>query len=247
LNALGAAAGFVPLRIDLWLPLVIWLSLDAVRPRWASVGFPHPRDQQEAWIALLRRAIRRAAATRWTNPNAPSTLVADVLADATRELGESASVALMRFGRFTFAMGPGDHPELFAWADLFEACASRPPALETLVPWDDVRARIVEELQLSRMDRNELVLPLSSWDLAMFALRGIDDSERAAAEHPMRLCDWTARVTNARALWRAVLPLLDERRRDGLTWEGSRLGWSLGTLAKDVSLPDPMTLVETTR
>jgi hypothetical protein len=80
----------------------------------------------------------------------------------------------------------------------------------------------------------------------LLALRGIDDADRAAPEHPMRLCDFTERVASTRAFWRGILPLLDERRREALTWQGSRLAWSLGTLPTDASLSDPATLVEAT-
>ena len=61
-----------------------------------------------------------AAASRWTSPQAPLPLVADVLGAATQHLGEKAAAALLGFGRFVFAMGPDDHPELFAWRDLLE-------------------------------------------------------------------------------------------------------------------------------
>jgi hypothetical protein len=63
----------------------------------------------------------------------------------------------------------------------------------------------------------------------------------------MRLVEQTSRVASARAFWGAVLPLLDDDRREVLAWNGTRLAWSLGTLAPDASLPDPVTLVEANR
>jgi hypothetical protein len=243
----SAADALVPLRMERWVPLVIWLSLDAVRPSWSRVGFPCSPAEKGAWIALLRRAIRRAAASRWTSPQAPLPLVADVLVAGTQELGETAAASLLGFGRFVFAMGPDDHPELFAWRELLEQCETDTATLRTLAPWPEVRDRFVDGLERARGAREDLALPLSSWDVAMLALRGIDDADRDAPEHPMRLCEWTARVTSTRAMWRTVLPLLDEGRCEALAWNGTRLAWSLGMLPEDASLPDPSTLVEGVR
>jgi hypothetical protein len=236
----------VPIRMDRFIPLIIWLSLDAIGPRLSSTGFSGRTTHEATWLGILRRAIRHTAAARWADPSAPATLVGDVLGAVAHELGEAVALDFLRFGRFTFAMGAEDHPELFAWRALFEVCQAEPSALEALAPWQDVRARIQEGLGSTPPVRTAapLTLPLSAWDVAMLALRGIDDADLAAPEHPVRLCDWTARVTLARAHWRTILPLLDERRREALVWEGSRLAGSLGILPRDISLPDPLTLVE---
>jgi hypothetical protein len=44
-----------------------------------------------------------------------STVARDLLLLVESESGVDAAARLMRFGRFTFAMSPSDHPELFAW------------------------------------------------------------------------------------------------------------------------------------
>jgi hypothetical protein len=236
------------LRADRWVPLVVWLSLDAVQPRWSEVGFPGSAGARDAWIRLLRRCILQAAKARWSRPQAPTTLVTDVLAAVAAELGAGASLALIRFSRFTFAMGPEDHPELFAWHEILDRCEPDAAGLQALAPWDDLRAALVEGLRRARaaVVREDLALPLSSWDLAMLALRGIDDADPGAPEHPMRLVEWTSRAASARALWRAILPLFDDDRRDALAWNATRLGWSAGLLPSYASLPDPATLVEAT-
>ena len=242
----GVANSLVWLRTDRWVPLLFWLSLDVVRPRWSRAGFHCAGKQQEAWIGLLRRLILRAIGAARADPRAPWTLVTDVLTTATAELGEAASSSLLRFGRFTFAMGPYDHPELFAWRTILDRCELDATKLDALVPWTELRGPLAERLHRARADavREELLLPLSSWDVAMLALRGIDDADPSAPEHPLRLVEWTIRVASSRALLRAILPLLDDDRRDALTWNGTRLGWTLGTLAPDASLPDPETLVD---
>jgi hypothetical protein len=222
------------------------LSLDAVRPRWASIGFPAVDKEVESWIVLLRRCILKAAGTRGASPQAGSNLVADVLAAVATDLGDAACRALVRFGRFMFAMGPSDHPELFAWSAILEKCDSDEESLRALLPWADLSGLVARELRHADASivREKLTMPLSSWDLAILALRGIDDADDSAAEHPMRLTEWTSRATAARMFWRAILPRFDADRRDALAWNGSRLGWSMGSLQRDQTLPDPSTLIE---
>lgn len=236
----------VLLRADRWVSLLAWLSLDAVRSLWGSVGFRPDSGDQETLIALLRRAILRVARANWASRRAPSTFITDVLQAVASEHGEAAHLSLVRFGRFTFAMGPDDHPELFAWEEIVARCATDPVRLGILVPWEPLRAPIAEEIRraCAAVVRKELAMPLSSWDLAVFALRGIDDADPLAREHPMRLAEFTSRVANARTLWRSLLPLLDCDRRDALAWNATRLGWSLGVLPRHASLPDPATLIE---
>lgn len=234
------------LASERWVPLLLWLSLDTVRPHWMAIGFSPVGKAQEAWIALLRRFIQQAASTRWASPHTPSTLIIDVLAAVSSDLGDAACRALIRFGRFTFSTGPGDHPELFAWSEILEQCESNEANLKALVPSAEIRSSLAKELQFAHaaVVSAELVLPLSSWDLAILALRRIDDTDHSAAEHPMRLVQWTARAARARRFWRAILRILNADQRDTLEWNGTRLGWSLGRLPRDASLADPMTLVE---
>jgi hypothetical protein len=239
-------AAAVWIQAGRWVPLLVLLSLDAVRSFWPSMGLSRPREEQDAWVSLLRRAILGGAEHQWARPGAPSTFVLDTLAAVEAEFGAAACLALIKLGRFTFAMGPGDHPELFAWHDILARCTEEPGGVRTLVPWDDLQVPFTEGLERARaaVVRPEIRLPLSSWDVAMLALRKVDDVDRDAPEHPMRLVELTSRAASARAFWREILPLLDAERRDALAWNGTRLGWSLGALSREDMLPDPTTLVE---
>jgi hypothetical protein len=235
------------LRAERWVPIIIWLSLDAVRPHWAALGLDGAG--QDARVALLRRFILDAANARWTRPNAVSSLIPDVLAALADERSEAEAAEFIRFARFTFAMDSSDHPELFAWQEILNRCEFDTANFHALVPWAELRGPFSGALRRASaaVVHEALALPLSSWDAAMLALRRIDDADPSAPEHPMRLVEQTSRVASARAFWGAVLPLLDDDRREVLAWNGTRLAWSLGTLAPDASLPDPVTLVEANR
>lgn len=245
-SARNPPAAAVWLQAGRWVPLLVLLSLDVVRSFWAPMGFSRPRAEQDTWVGLLRRAILGGAQRQWAQPGAPSTFVLDTLATVDAELGAAACLELIQFGRFTYTMGPGDHPELFAWHDILARCTDDPAGIRALVPWDDLQAPFAEGLERARaaVVCPAIRLPLSSWDVAMLALRKLDDADRGAPEHPMRLVEWTSRAASARAFWREILPLLDAARREALAWNATCLGWSIGALSRENSLPDPATLVE---
>lgn len=237
-----------------WTVLLVALSLDSVRPFWGSMGFElgGGAEAERALVEVLRRAVfarvPRERAARRVGQRAGSSLVEAVLPEVTRRLGEHASHALLRFGRFLFTEAPADHPELYAWHDVLARC-SEAAEIDRLAPWSDVASALIEARARAhaRVVHERLPADLGPWDKLALRLRKVRSGDLDAHEHPMRLVTATSRTASERRFWREALPLFDADRREALQWNATRLAWSHGLVPREDTLPDPITLVEETR
>jgi hypothetical protein len=229
------------LLLGRWASLVILLSLDAARPWWVPMGLGRAVPARDGWIRALRRALAEASEAARDPGEARLSLGSRALAAVTADLGAEAGRLLLRFGRFVFARGPSDHPELFAWQAVLDACGDDPARWGALDLPVEARSALALAAQRAKALSPDLA-PLSASDRETLAASGTRAAGTGSPEHAAQLVAWTSRVVEARAAWCRAAPHLDEDRRERAILGATRLGRSLGVVPSGAVLPDPEVL-----
>ncbi len=200
-----------------WSLMLVWLSLDGIRPLFEPMGLVVPGG----FVPTLRQAILRHARP---DPSRPSMFVPDTLQTLADTFGDEPVGSLVEWARFVFTYDDTEHLDLRRWQAAMETMAGDEEAWGSLgLPEhlrEPARGRLLAQVECEAIEDclDQLAGdPLSDWDVCIHVARGFEpDDGDPAANDPARFARDTAQTRRRRDYWAWLLGGLDERGREGL-------------------------------
>lgn len=221
-----------------WGAIFTLLSMDRTDPVIPYMGIP--LEDRAGFRKRLRELIQDNRREYLADPTRVPDLAAKVLSSLARHDGPEAAERFHTWATTVFAETHADQPQWAGWSALFRASPLLRRAERTGVLPADTCQRLTDRLsahpdegRLAEAIADAKAMPMSDWDLEMYAIHGFADQDELS--DPFTMVRFIAELHGFQEFWEWMRPRLSPEQKEALRALGQKI-----VDEREIWLPGPL-------